>query len=358
MGAPAANILKQQLISIGGDAAVHRDVITGAPERSSVFIVADRRRLGSLSRRLANQPFGLSEIGREIDSILDRLDAPTAGLALPNGPIAGRDLPMVMGVLNVTPDSFSDGGDFEDPDAALSHALRMVEAGADIVDVGGESSRPGAAQPPVEEELRRVLPVIERLAGHIDAPVSIDTRRAVVAREAAARGASIINDISGLTHDPGMMDAVRETGCAVVVMHMRGSPETMQNDPAYEDPVGEILEWLRARTGEIEVGGIPAGKIIVDPGIGFGKRLSDNLAIVREIAAFHGLGYPVLAGFSRKSFIGEITGRDARGRLCGGMAALEGCLRGGVQIVRVHDVPETVDYIRVSRAIRGEEAGR
>lgn len=358
VSAPAANILKQQLISIGGDAAVHRDVIKGEPERSTVFIVCDRRRLDHLSSHLASQPFDLGEIGEEIDRLLARLDDPPALLPLPSGGLRFDRAPLVMGILNVTPDSFSDGGRHLDPEAAVFRAVEMVDAGADIIDVGGESSRPGATPVSLDEERRRVMPVIEGLTGRIDAPISIDTRRAAIAREAAGLGAAIVNDISGMTHDPDMADVVRDTGCAAVIMHMQGTPETMQRDPRYVDPVGEIAAWLDERALALRNAGVQQEKIIVDPGIGFGKRLADNLAILREIAAFHGLGYPVLVGFSRKSFIGSLTGRDSDNRLAGGLAAFEACVSGGVQIVRVHDVPETIDFLRVRLAIGGEEAVR
>jgi len=227
----------------------------------------------------------------------------------------------------------------------------MVEEGAGIIDIGAESTRPGAVETSAEEELARAIPVLRKLAGKVAVPLSIDTRKAAVARAAVAEGASIINDISALRHDPAMVETAIETGAAVVAMHMQGRPETMQREPRYDDAVGEIYAWFAERTAALIRAGIDPSAIIIDPGIGFGKRLEDNVRVIGEIGDFHGLGFPVMAGYSRKSFIGNITGRDAAGRLPGGFAALARCLDAGVQIIRVHDVAETVDFIKVRQAI-------
>jgi dihydropteroate synthase len=260
-----------------------------------------------------------------------------------------------MGILNVTPDSFSDGGLFADPSAAADRAARMIEEGASIIDIGGESSRPGAGELDPAEELDRVAPVLEKISGLDGAVISIDTRHSMVAREAIRLGASIINDISGFTHDHGMTGIAADTGAAVVIMHMKGSPENMQDDPRYDDAPDEISAWLEAAADRLVAGGIARDKIIVDPGIGFGKRLEDNLEIIDRIGDLHTLGYPVLVGHSRKSFIGAITGRDGPGeRLSGGLAAAGICLDAGIQILRVHDVRETVDYMKVWQAINGK----
>ena len=279
----------------------------------------------------------------------------SARIPLPTKFLELGDEPIVMGVLNVTPDSFSDGGRYVEPAAAAERARAMVEEGAAIIDIGGESARPGSNRIDTDEELRRVMPVFERLSGELSVPLSIDTTKAAVARAAVEAGAGIINDISGLRSDRAMTDTAVETGAAVVVMHMLGTPETMQEDPSYDDAVSEIHAWLDARTAGLIERGVEAEKIIVDPGIGFGKRLIDNLELLNEIGTFADLGFPVLVGSSRKSFLGAITGRDPMDRRWGGFAALAACLEGGTHIVRVHDVRETADFIKVWLAIRREE---
>jgi dihydropteroate synthase len=357
--AAAANILKQQLLSLGGDAAVHRDVIAGEPSISTVYLVTDRRRIQALAEKLEYQPFGLPALGRDIVRLVEDHEQPPSRIPLPDGGLIDlSDGPVVMGVLNVTPDSFSDGGSFLDPGRAAERAHQMVDEGAGIIDIGGESSRPGAGELPAADELARVLPVLDRLSGRLGTPFSIDTRKAEVAEAALGLGAAVINDISALAHDPEMIPLAARSGTAVVVMHMKGTPETMQQDPSYEDVVSEIIEWLRDRTDTLVSNGVLPEKIIVDPGIGFGKRLIDNLDILKELGDFRSLGFPLLVGHSRKSFIGMITGRDPEERLWGGFAAVAKCLDGGAQILRVHDVKETVDFIKVWRSIelKGSDA--
>lgn len=354
--APAANILKQQLLSLGADAAVHRDVIKGEPPQSSAYCIADRGRLEALARKLGDQPFGLAEAGAGILRLLALRDNRPRAVSLPGGVLDLSAAPLLIGVVNVTPDSFSDGGRFLDPDAAVERAEELAAQGAAIIDIGGESSRPGATETDAGEELRRVLPVIERLAAKITLPLSIDTRHAAVAREAMRHGASIINDISGLRHDPQMADVVRETEAAVVVMHMQGEPHTMQDNPRYGDAPQEIIDWLETLAQDLVDRGTAADKIIVDPGLGFGKGLRDNLEIIDRIGDFHTLGFPVCVGYSRKSFIGAVTGRkDPIERVCGGLAAAARCIEAGVQILRVHDVAETADFIGVWRAIERKD---
>jgi dihydropteroate synthase len=351
----AANILKQQMLSLGGDAAVHRDVISGRAGESCAFLISDARRLEILAENLQGQPFGLGEAGAEIVRLIRLKDSPPSSIGLPGGRLDLSAGPLIMGILNVTPDSFSDGGLYADPAAAAERAAEMAEEGASIIDVGGESSRPGARALPPGEEIDRVAPVLEKLSSLSGAVISIDTRNSATAREAIRLGASIVNDISGLTSDPGMVETAAGTGAAVVVMHMKGTPETMQDDPEYDDAPGEITEWLGERARLLEAGGIAPDKIIVDPGIGFGKRLRDNLEIIDRIGDLHTLGYPVMVGHSRKSFLGAVTGRDdPPGRVAGGLAVTGRCLEAGVQILRVHDVRETADYIKVWKATGGK----
>ncbi len=351
LNAPAANILKQQLLSLGADAAIHRDAIKGELHGSPVVIVSDERRLEHLPQKMAGQPFGLEALAEQIVEALKRTKEQPSSIPLPDGSIDLSNGPVVMGILNVTPDSFSDGGRYIEPERALERAREMVEEGAGIIDVGGESTRPGAKEVGEEEETMRVVPVIERIAGALDVPISIDTRKAKVAEAAIEAGAKIVNDVSALRHDPEMIEVVKRTGVPVVVMHMKGIPENMQDDPYYEDAVTEIIDWLEGKTAELMEKGMEKERIIVDPGIGFGKRLEDNLNIVAEFGDFRNLGFPLMVGYSRKSFLGEITGRDPMERVAGGLAALGRLLDSGAQIIRVHDVAETVDYIKVWKAI-------
>jgi dihydropteroate synthase len=259
--------------------------------------------------------------------------------------------PLVMGIVNVTPDSFSDGGDHLAPERAVERGLEMRSAGADILDVGGESTRPGAAPVEIAEELERVLPVVEGLA-KAGACVSIDTRHAEVMRQAAGVGAAIINDVTALTGEPGALDAAAALGLPVVLMHMQGEPQTMQANPQYVDVVEEVLAYLKERVAACEAAGIAGDKIAVDPGIGFGKTLEHNLALIRHLDRLGETGCPVLLGASRKSFIGKLGGGAApKDRLGGSVAAaLEGARR-GADILRVHDVAETVQALALWRAM-------
>ncbi len=261
------------------------------------------------------------------------------------------DGPVVMGVLNVTPDSFSDGGRFFDLPAALAQAERLAEEGAAIIDVGGESTRPGAAPVTVEEEMRRVLPVVERLAGSLVVPVSVDTRTPAVMREVLAAGASMINDVTAL-RAPGALEAVAASGAAVCLMHMQGEPRTMQNEPHYGDVLGEVREFLRERVAACVAAGIARTRLVIDPGFGFGKSLTHNLQLLRDLPTLAAEGLPVLAGLSRKRMIGALTGCGEGDRLAGSVALAVMAALNGASIVRAHDVRETVDALRIVAAVR------
>ena len=256
--------------------------------------------------------------------------------------------PLVMGVLNVTPDSFSDGGKFFDPTAAADHARRLVADGADILDIGGESSRPGALPTSESEELSRVMRVLEKLHG-LEIPISIDTRRPAVMREALAAGATMINDIEALAA-PGALEAVASSDCAVCLMHKQGDPATMQREPRYGDVVTEVRGFLEERIAACKKNGIHPSRIVVDPGFGFGKTAQHNLALLKRLPEIASLGVPVVAGWSRKSSLGKITGRPVEERLAGSLAAALLALQGGATILRVHDVKETRDVIAVWQA--------
>ncbi len=286
--------------------------------------------------------------------VLDRLTArraPLAGLAL--------DRPRLMGILNVTPDSFSDGGQFATRDTALAQARRLVGEGADILDIGGESTRPGADFVPAADEIARTVPLIETLAPEIGAPISIDTRKAEVGRAALAAGARMLNDVSAMTFDPAMPPLAAETGVPACLMHTRGDPKTMQDDPRYDDVLLDVCDYLAARVAAAEAAGVARDRIIVDPGIGFGKTVAHNLALIRGLSLFHGLGCAMLLGASRKRFIGTLADApDAQARLPGSLAvALAGAAQ-GVQILRVHDMQATRQALTLWRAVQGHEGGQ
>ncbi len=279
-------------------------------------------------------------------------DEVRARLTAPRPPICGvaMDRTRVMGVLNATPDSFSDGGVHAAAEAAIASGRRMAAAGADFLDIGGESTRPGAVTVADEEEIARVVPVLDGLREV--APLSIDTRKPAVAREAVAHGAGLWNDVAALTYTPDALAVAAELGAPVCIMHAQGDPATMQDDPRYEDVLLDVYDWLEVRVAACEAAGIPRERIVVDPGIGFGKTLAHNLALLRGLTLFHGLGCALLLGVSRKGFIGKLSGetvaaRRAPGSIAAGLAGV----RQGVHILRVHDVPETAQALAVHRAI-------
>jgi dihydropteroate synthase len=266
--------------------------------------------------------------------------------------------PLVMGIVNVTPDSFSDGGQFASTDAAIEHALRLASEGADLLDIGGESSRPGSARVSLDEELARVIPVIRGLAGRTDVPISVDTTKAEIARQALDAGALIINDITAGLGDEAMVDVVRESRAGVILMHMQGTPETMQQNPQYADVTAEVRDFLAIRMQTFVAASVPADRIAVDPGIGFGKTLDHNLTLLRELGELNRLGRPVVLGVSRKGLLGQITGRPRGERMAASLAV--GCYcaaLGTAHILRVHDVAPTVDAAKMIGAIGGIVSG-
>jgi dihydropteroate synthase len=261
--------------------------------------------------------------------------------------------PRVMGIVNVTPDSFSDGGQHASTAAAIEHGLRLVDEGAEILDIGGESTRPGSTVVSLEEELQRVIPVIEGLARRAGVPLSVDTYKPAVMRAAIAAGADIINDICAL-QQPGALDAVADSRAGVCLMHMQGTPQTMQADPHYDDVVQEVRDFLLARILACQQVGIGQERIMLDPGFGFGKRSVHNIALLRELPALCALGYPVLAGLSRKSVLGQLTGNDVDARLHASIAAAVIAAMKGARILRVHDVKATADALKIVAAIQDQ----
>lgn len=345
-----AVILKQEALSLGGDAALPADAYHLQGGSCRALVMATQSQLESLGQRLALHGGELAALGSRLvaaSANLERARSGSTGLpaALGEGPW------QLMGILNVTPDSFYDGGRHEGAGTALDHASRMAAAGAGIIDVGGESTRPGAGAVSEKEELSRVLPLIEGITSRLDLPVSIDTSKAGVARRALEAGATMINDVTGLAGDERMAAVAAEHGCPVSIMHMQGEPGNMQEDPRYEDVVGELVEFFHRRIQWAEEQGIERDNIIIDPGIGFGKNLEHNLLLLRRLDAFLGLGQPLLLGASRKSFIGMIMDDMSGDRLVGSIAANVGAYHKGARLFRVHDVAENLQALRVAAAI-------
>ena len=339
VSSPAANIIKQVAISRGSDAVVHRDVITGNIEKSTVLLPGTIRELKLIADELKKQDFGLPELGDKILQIL-RTNK-------------NSKLFSVMGVLNITPDSFSDGGDYFKNQDAQKRFEEIEKEGADIIDVGAESSRPGSKRLGIEEELNRlevIFPLIEKSS----IPISIDTYKAEVAEKALSYGAKVINDISALRQDKKMVDIVRSYKAKIILMHMKGTPETMQKEPHYENVIREIGEFFEERIEFCLSNGIDEDRIILDPGIGFGKRQEDNLNILSKLEEFTSFGFPILIGTSRKSFIGEITGEEAKNRMDASIATAVYSYLKGASIFRVHDVKQTKNALSVIHAIGGE----
>jgi dihydropteroate synthase len=332
------------------------DKVTRIGEREDLVFAAlellQRQGDGSVDRRIVTPAEARQEIARG-GTVGDHLKVALAGFAVQRAPIAGisLDRPRLMGIVNVTPDSFSDGGSLADARAAIAFARRLVDEGAEFIDIGGESTRPGSDPVPVEEELRRVMPVIEGLVGKVRARISIDTRKAEVMRRAAQAGVHVINDVSALSHDPNSLRVAAEMRLPVVLMHAKGDPKTMQRNPSYENVLLDVFDYLAQRVDVCVRAGIARERIIVDPGIGFGKTLAHNLELLAGLSLLHGLGTAILLGASRKSMIGTLTGAlDPAERMPGSLAtALAGAMQ-GASILRVHDVAATRQALTVWEA--------
>lgn len=353
LSSQGANALKQHLLSLGGEAAVPKHAISGGAEKCDLIFSLRDDRYPALIERLRMQCFHLPEIADE----LERFRAAREPWYDFRHDRVAADRPAIMAILNVTPDSFSDGGRYATADAAVKRADELIAQGADILDIGGESTRPGAAPVPADEEMRRVVPVITRIrSAHKQAVISIDTTKAVVAASALAAGADIVNDISALTHDPRMAPLAAQAGVPLVLMHMQGSPRTMQNDPRYDDILADINAYFDAAITRALEAGVKREQLILDPGFGFGKSAAHNLAILKHLESFAMHRLPLLAGLSRKAFIGAATGRKETGeRLSGTIAAQTLALAKGAAILRVHDAGPARDLLLMHRAVR--EAG-
>lgn len=347
----AANIIKQDMLSLGADAAVARGTVECSIPYTDVILMGTLKQLRLAVEKFKRQPFGIKKVASDLDRLLSFEEKDRFEVKYRGGSLVLGEKTQIMGILNTTPDSFSDGGRFLDPDVAIERALQMAEEGAHIIDIGGESTRPGSSPVSLEEEIKRVVPVVEKLAKNLDIPISIDSSKAEVAKRALDVGADIINDISALRTDDQMAKVVAKAGCPVILMHMKGIPSNMQQNPIYGSLVDEIISSLEESINIANEAGIDADNIIVDPGIGFGKTLSDNLQIINRADEFKALGKPLLIGPSRKSFIGEILGDKEEDRMEGTLTACVLSIVRGVHIIRVHDVKEAVRAAKLSDAI-------
>jgi len=352
LSSDAFNIIKQEMLSAGGDCAVAWDAFVKRRKKTQGLIIGTVAQISRLCIKLDKQPLGLARLGKMLSGL--EADHCRRAFCLRAGKYKlnlGRQA-HIMGVLNVTPDSFSDGGMYFDKEYAVAKALNMEEQGADIIDIGGESTRPGAKPVSVKEECRRVIPVIKGLAKHLKVPISIDTRKSEVAIRALDAGACIINDVTGLKNDRKVAGIAARYKAAVVLMHMKGTPRTMQQrDPVYKDLIGEISSYLRESADTAEAAGIKRESIVLAPGIGFGKTVEHNLRIINNLREFRSLGYPVLSGPSRKSFIGKVTGAGEDNRQFGTAAAVVLSIQNGADIVRVHDVKQIKQTVQITEAI-------
>lgn len=347
-----ANIIKQEMLSIGGDAAVSRSSVSCSVAETDILIMGTTKQLHRFADKISIQPLGLDIISQKIKLLLSNISKDHFILKTCKRELVIGDRTHIMGILNVTPDSFSDGGRFKTPEDAIEYGLSMVEEGADIIDIGGESSRPGAEPVSTEKELSRVLPVIKGLFQQINVPISIDTTKAEVAKRSIECGAEIINDISAMSFDRNMADTVAKTGASVVLMHMRGTPQDMQKgDLSYKSLRGDIIDFLDDKIEKAQKVGIPFENIAIDPGIGFGKSSEDNVKILKHLSEFKVLGRPIVTGVSRKSFIGIISGDGTLERLEGTAAAVSAAIMNGSNIVRIHDIKSMKKVVAIADAI-------
>lgn len=351
--ASTANILKQTALALGADCAMHRDVIRGRRKLSDVVLFANRRQLGRICERLKEQPPTARACGEAIASLVRRYDARQGVLKVGSVSLDLSERTFYMGIVNVTPDSFSDGGRYFAPEDAVLHARRLIGDGADFIDLGAESTRPGARAVSAREELARLLPVLKPLRKQCSAFISIDTYKSETARVCLREGADIVNDISGLHFDPKLARVIARAGAACVVMHIKGKPRTMQRKPVYQDLMGEVSAWLADSMFHAGEAGLAREQVVIDPGIGFGKTADDNFTILRRLRELKSLGQPVLVGPSRKSFIGTALNAPVQERLSGTIAASVLAVANGASILRVHDVRAVKQAVAVAERVMG-----
>jgi len=346
-----ANLLKQEMLSLGGDVAVDGRGLDCSTKLTDALLMGTQKHFEKLILKLEQYP-DLQPLGQSIKETLKNISKTHYSIRCRKRTLTLGKRTLLMGVLNVTPDSFSDGGLFFDKEKAIAHGLKMVEEGADIIDIGGESTRPSSKPLELEEELRRVIPVIESLAKEVAVPISIDTYKSTVAQRAIQAGAEIINDISGLHFDPSLAKVAAKEDTPLVLMHIRGTPETMQKDVHYNSLFSEILQYLKESIQRAESAGLDPRQIIIDPGIGFGKTVEDNLLIIKNLYEFRILGKPILLGTSRKTFIGKILNTEVGDRLEGTLSSIAIGVLNGAHIIRSHDVLQAKKAIAVADAIR------
>jgi dihydropteroate synthase len=351
----SANILSQMALSLGASVSVTKEFFDLNIGKSDIIISANLSQYNKLYHKLIKNRLDLSTVAEEIKDVLVKYDRKITPVVIGGQEFDFENKSYVMGILNITPDSFSDGGKNSCIDEAVKNAKMMVEHGAHIIDIGGESSRPGAEYVPVDNELERVLPVLERLVKEIDVPISIDTYKAEVARECLKLGAHIINDISGLKADSDMAKVISDAGAYCILMHMQGTPKTMQSNPKYDDLIDDLIYELKKSIVIAKNAGVESEKIILDPGIGFGKTFDHNLEILNRMDEFKSLGKPILIGASRKKFIGDILSSEVGDRLEGSLAVATISAYKGAAILRVHDVRETSKVLKVADAIKNSK---
>uniref|UniRef100_A0A7V3PSZ5 Dihydropteroate synthase n=1 Tax=candidate division WOR-3 bacterium TaxID=2052148 RepID=A0A7V3PSZ5_UNCW3 len=347
-----ANILKQTALVTGADCAIHRQVISGRIRQSDCILFATPRQYEEICLRLKSQPECAARLVPIIQHLINRALTPLSSIKIGNQTFDFQHQTYCMGILNITPDSFYDGGKYLDPAAALDHAYQLITAGAAILDLGAESTRPGAQPVPPAEQLRRLLPVLKPLAKKVKIPISIDTTSARVAEAALNAGAKIINDISGLKFDPTLAKVCARHNAGLILMHIRGTPRTMQRHPVYHDLMQEIIDQLRTAVDQALTAGCKPEQLFIDPGIGFGKTVSHNLEILRRLGELRTLGLPIVVGPSRKSFIGKTLNLAPEQRLEGTIAACLVAALNGAGIVRVHDVQPVQRALSLLNAIR------
>ena len=361
----AANILKQEMLSLGADVAVAKNALTGKIKNTDCLLMGNLSQFQRLNTKLNQQPFGLNRLAEDISRALLNYKKNNFILDLSRYKIKLRLRPVIMGIVNLTPDSFSGNGFFQGlsptdlrgtlskgtvPERVIDFAKKMVADGADIIDIGGESSRPDAKPVSIKEELKRTIPIIKILAKRIKVPISIDTYKPQVAKEALDCGALIVNDITGL-RNPKMRKLIAQYKAAAIIMHMKGNPRTMQKKPVYESLIDEILKYLNRSVELALFSGIAEDKIIIDPGIGFGKTVEHNLEIIQKLKEFKVLGYPILIGTSRKSFIGKILNAGLKERIFGTVSACVLAVKNGADMVRVHDVKAVKQALKIAQKI-------
>lgn len=345
------NILKQEMLSLGGDAAVSKGIISGKDKKSDCLIFGSLAQIKKLIFKLRRQPAVFSEISPRVERLIRSYEKSKFEFRCCDFKLNLSRRTFIMGILNVTPDSFSDGGKYFNEEDALRRGLELEKEGADIIDIGGQSTRPGAKEISCEEEKKRIVRIIKSLCQRVKIPISVDTYKYEVAQAALGAGASIINDVYGLRKDVRLAKLAVEFRAGVVLMHMKGTPRTMQRNPCYKDLMGEIINFLSETVELAVLAGINEKSIMVDPGIGFGKTVKDNFVIIKKLAELKSLGKPILIGPSRKSFIGEILKVPADERLYGTMASVSASVLAGANVIRAHDVDCVKQAVKITDAV-------